>query len=91
MCKTKFLRKIPIFTLIFIYCAITTTVYGLEDDYCTITTNSGRIRGIQNRTLLEKIPYFSFRGIPFAEPPIGDLRFKVSNNYIQPNFNSNLE
>lgn len=55
------------------------TIHCFEDDtvYCTINTNSGRIRGQQNRTLFDKTPYFSFRGIPFAKPPIDNLRFKV--------------
>lgn len=44
---------------------------------CTIETKSGAIRGRQNRTLFENKLYYSFRGIPFAKPPIKHLRFKV--------------
>lgn len=49
------------------------------EEFCTINTNSGRLRGKLNRTLFEDVPYYSFRGIPFAKPPIGHLRFKVNN------------
>ncbi|XP_075216879.1 esterase E4-like [Lycorma delicatula] len=38
---------------------------------------SGIIVGSVNETWTGKI-YYSFRGIPFAEPPIGDLRFKAT-------------
>lgn len=38
-----------------------------------ITTRSGRT-------------VFGFLGVPYAAPPIGDLRFKVRNNNIMPFF-----
>lgn len=43
----------------------------------TIDTNYGQVRGIYQTSLLTEKSYFSFRGIPYAKPPIGDLRFKV--------------
>lgn len=48
----------------------------------TIKIQEGSIRGKLNETLFDKSPYYSFRGIPFAEPPIGDLRFKVIKNSL---------
>lgn len=42
-----------------------------------VTTESGRIRGYAMETLLEKRPFHSFKGIPFAKSPIGERRFKV--------------
>lgn len=53
-----------------------------SDQFCTVQTKNGLIRGIQNRSLFEGQPYFSFRGIPFAEPPIDHLRFKVKLKWI---------
>lgn len=50
----------------------------IEGNFCTIGTKNGRIRGKQNRTIIDKKPFYSFLGIPFAKPPIGNLRFKVS-------------
>lgn len=41
-----------------------------------IEIKHGKLRG----TIRENIDggnYYSFRGIPFAEPPVGELRFKV--------------
>lgn len=49
-----------------------------DDEFCTIETENGRVHGKQNRTLLEKKPFYSFRGISFAKPPLGHLRFKVN-------------
>lgn len=42
-----------------------------------VTTLSGRVRG----ELVQDVnaTYYSYRGIPYAEPPIGHLRFMVSN------------
>lgn len=42
-----------------------------------VETKSGSIRGQQFTTLFKTKKYNSFRGIPYAEMPIGDLRFKV--------------
>lgn len=75
MFNVKFYCKIPIL----ICCVLITTVHGLDDEFCTISTSSGQIRGKQNQTLFDKITYYSFRGIPFAKSPIGELRFKVKN------------
>lgn len=49
-----------------------------DDDVVEIDIESGRIRGKRSLTLYEKKPYYSFRGIPYAQPPTKDLRFKVS-------------
>lgn len=48
-----------------------------DKEYCTVETEYGRTRGKQNRTLFENKLFYSFRGIPFAKPPINNLRFKV--------------
>lgn len=42
-----------------------------------VTIEEGIVEGaiIENRY---GNPYYSFKGIPYAEPPLGDLRFKVS-------------
>lgn len=47
-------------------------------DVVEIDIESGRIRGKRSLTLFGEKPYYSFRGIPYAKPPIKDLRFKVS-------------
>lgn len=43
-----------------------------------VGTNSGRVRGVFKQTLIEKVDYISFKGIPYAKSPTGDLRFEVS-------------
>lgn len=42
-----------------------------------VQIDSGRIRGFKETTMFNKNPFYAFRGIPFAQPPINELRFKV--------------
>lgn len=41
-----------------------------------ITISEGKIQGIKLKSVTGK-EYLAFRGIPYAQPPIGDLRFRV--------------
>lgn len=43
----------------------------------TVETENGAVRGKVLTTLIENKEYYAFKGIPYAKPPIGDLRFKV--------------
>ena len=43
----------------------------------TIKTAAGRVSGVTEKSFFGK-EYLAYYGIPFAEPPIGNLRFKVS-------------
>lgn len=49
-----------------------------------VQTKNGTLRGVVQRNV-ENEDYCAFKGIPYAQPPIGDLRFKVS--LILPNKN----
>lgn len=40
-------------------------------------SNGNEVRGRELKTLYANRSYFSFKGIPYAEPPVGELRFKV--------------
>lgn len=50
---------------------------SIDDIYKTVEIKDGAVRGLMNRTILNQKDFFSFRGIPFAKPPVGELRFKV--------------
>lgn len=66
-----------IFLFIFCICSQVVTQESSNDQTCKVSTNSGQIRGILNYTLFDDLPFYSFRGIPFGKPPVGNLRFKV--------------
>lgn len=42
----------------------------------TVQIENGRVRGRRARTLFNNRLYYEFRGIPYARPPINELRFK---------------
>lgn len=48
-----------------------------ENVFKTVKTTTGSIRGRLNQTLLIQRDYFAFKGIPFAKPPLRELRFKA--------------
>lgn len=58
--------------------SVVVTVTSADDEYKIVETRNGRIRGIRKSTLLKKISFYSFKGIPYAKPPLDDLRFKVN-------------
>ncbi|XP_051862896.1 esterase B1-like isoform X3 [Drosophila albomicans] len=39
-------------------------------------TEYGKVRGVKRLSTYD-VPYFSFEGIPYAQPPIGELRFRA--------------
>ena len=42
----------------------------------TVTLNQGKLRG--GKAISDKgTTYYEFLGVPYAKPPVGDLRFKV--------------
>lgn len=45
-----------------------------------VETTYGPVRGAKLKTHTGK-DIFTFRGIPYAKPPLGSLRFKVSSAY----------
>lgn len=61
-----------------LWLALINSVVNGDADVVEIDIESGRIRGKRSLTLYNEKPYYSFRGIPYAQPPIKDLRFKVS-------------
>ncbi|KAH8250010.1 hypothetical protein KR026_003608, partial [Drosophila bipectinata] len=42
-----------------------------------VCTRDGQLRGVRRRTLYDEDLYYSFEGIPFAQPPVGELRFRA--------------
>lgn len=82
---------IIIFVLFLILYSLTSVESGFDEiqQFCTVKTKSGLIRGKFNRTLFDDKLYYSFKGIPFAKPPINELKFKAPQK-IEP-WNSTLD
>lgn len=47
-----------------------------ERESFVVQTNYGPVRGCKRQSIVGE-EYLSFRGVPYARPPLGDLRFKV--------------
>lgn len=74
--RVVLLINIQLFSSVYLVASKHTDENNVE--FCSIETESGFVRGKQNRTLYGKKPFYSFRGIPYAKPPVGNLRFKVN-------------
>lgn len=45
-----------------------------------VETKNGLIRGIEKQSVAGGKKYFSYLGVPYAKPPVGELRFAVSTH-----------
>lgn len=51
----------------------------MELEHVEISSKLGRLRGLVKKSDgVFKTNYYSFQGIPYAKPPVGDLRFMVT-------------
>ncbi|XP_031641010.1 esterase B1-like [Contarinia nasturtii] len=62
---------------IFLWFAITVSIVNGQNSYKTIKTQTTLIRGQLEKTIWLETPFYSFKGIPYAQAPIGKLRFKA--------------
>lgn len=47
-----------------------------------VEIETGRLRGKESKAYYSRKKYCSFLGVPFAKPPVEDLRFRVSKHYF---------
>ncbi|XP_011193262.2 esterase B1 [Zeugodacus cucurbitae] len=51
------------------------------DETSIVETEYGKVEGVKRLTIYEE-PYYSFEGIPYAQPPVGELRFRAPQRPI---------
>lgn len=56
--------------------SVVESVYQNFNEQITVSTKSGLVKGYKTSSHFD-YKYFNFIGIPYAKPPIGELRFKV--------------
>ena len=49
-----------------------------------VTVKEGKVRGIKKSSEYSGAEYYSFYGIPYGQPPINTLRFKVITEWLYP-------
>lgn len=73
--RLKITDVLPFFWRVFKY-KFTEFFQLLFSEKVTIKTSAGRVIGYKLNTPFD-YEYYNFIGIPYAQPPIGPLRFKV--------------
>lgn len=48
-------------------------------DDLVVQTEHGKLQGRAYESVLTKTEYYAFLGVPYARPPLGELRFQVSS------------
>lgn len=42
-----------------------------------VETGSGKVKGVEVKSIIENEKFYSFMGIPYGQAPVDELRFKV--------------
>lgn len=58
---------------------IFTATNAVPEEFRTVETKYGQVRGVRKSSMLKNVDFYSFRGIPYSKSPVGELRFKVSS------------
>ena len=70
-------RNSRIMKVLSVLIVLFTVLYFTGANSEIVNTKNGPVQGATLQTIIENKAYTAFRGIPFAEPPIQSLRFKV--------------
>ncbi|XP_045764282.1 acetylcholinesterase-like [Maniola jurtina] len=74
MCSVKY--QVSLIVALLQICAIFCVREKQDNDAPVVTVKEGKLRGT-TYNLVDGSTCYAFRGIPFAKPPVGDLRFKA--------------
>lgn len=72
-----FIRQFLVFCVVVGIMSFSEQVSCDRNEYPEVATDLGNIKG-SNMVSHHGKPFFAFRGIRYAQPPVGELRFKVS-------------
>lgn len=61
------------------------------DDDLVVEIKQGKLRGRRFESIWNKTTYYGFLGIPYAKPPVNNLRFQVSTTFPTICFGSKFE
>ena len=53
------------------------TLVFCQKNSVTINTRLGKVKGLQDKTVWKNVTYYSFKGLRYAEPVIGEKKFDV--------------
>ena len=71
----------------YVWCALL-VASALATEAPVLRVQQGSLKGKILTSIASKREYFAFLGIPYAKPPVGDLKFKVISLYNN-NYNRN--
>ena len=67
-------------TILLAACVFLSQVLCDQEDNPIVSISNGKVKGVREKSYSAR-EYFGFHSVPYAKPPVGELRFNVSTNY----------